>query len=282
MKIVALIVVFMILVFSLVTTIIPGSDSYKQQNPVVRIWNELTEPFRKADTLSPSINNALERVEAKLPSLPNLEEKKSDDAHNLLDHSEAVFSHLDLPRTNFAGSTVNAAQFESTFLDGAILEGVTGDNVNFSSAKMAKANLSASVLTNSNFTGAELREATARAAKLEGSDFTGGDISFASFSGADMKGVQLDEVYAAGAIFTGASMQKADFAGADLTGVRFERAFLANSSFAGADLKLANFTGANIYGADFSGALNLTAEQIAGACADGETKLPEGMPATRC
>ena len=72
-----------------------------------------------------------------------------------------------------------------------------------------------------------------------------------------MRKAILTEIYAAGAIFVGA----------DLTDT---------------DIQLANFSGAISHGADFSAALNATAEQLAAACADSETKLPEGVPATRC
>jgi uncharacterized protein YjbI with pentapeptide repeats len=47
-------------------------------------------------------------------------------------------------------------------------------------------------------------------------------------------------------------------------------------------LKAADFTGARLGSADLSGAVNVTTEQLAKACAAPETKLPEGVTAPRC
>ena len=63
---------------------------------------------------------------------------------------------------------------------------------------------------------------------------------------------------------------------------RFENADLSNASFANADMLAARLDGAILNGADLSAALNLTTEQLSNACADPQTKLPEGIVAPRC
>jgi len=283
MKIVALLILMMVMVFSIVTTITPGSDGYNKPNPVAEIGKEIVKPLSQVDDIGPEISQALERSGVKLPSLsPKKDDASLDAGHMLADHTGAVFSNLDLPRTNFAGSNVAAAQFNGALLDDAIMEGASGEQVNFNNARMAKANLNAVIFPNSDFTGAELREAVARASDLSGSKFTGGDVSFGSFSGAILRNADFSGVYGAGAIFVDSDLTGAAFEKADLTGVRFDRAILRGAAFNGANLQAAQFFGTRLQGADLSGALNLTTEQLAPACANESTKLPAGVAATRC
>lgn len=281
MKIAALIVALMIMLLSVIASVTPGSRGYKKPIAVVEVGKEIAKPLSRVDTIAPEISNALGKVDVKL-TLPGAKKDKLDDDRSLTDYSGAVFSNKDLPRTNFAGSIISAAQFNDALLDGSVLEGVSGVEANFRGARLAKANLSAASLAKSDFAGAELREAIARSGDFRSASFVGADLSFAAFSGSKFQEANLSDIYAAGAIFIGADLTGVDFAGADLTGVRFERANLAGAKFAGADIKLAKFTGAKLYGADLSGALNATAEQLSEACADGDTMLPEGLPATRC
>lgn len=284
MKIVALLIVMMVVLFSLVTTITPGSDGYRKPNPVAEIGKEIVKPLSQVDEIGPEISQALERSGVKLPSLGLKKKIKApaDTGHMLADHTGAVFSNLDLPRTNFSGSMVGDAQFDGALLDDVIMEGASGEKVNFNKARMAKANLNAVMFPNSDFVGAELREAVARASNLSGSDFTGGDISFVSFSGSNLRNADYSGVYGAGAIFVDSDLTGAVFEKADLTGVRFDRAILKGAVFNGADMQAAKFIGTRLQGANLSGALNLTTEQLAQACASESTKLPAGVAAPRC
>lgn len=279
LKFILLILIFMTLIFAAVATIIPGSQT--STNPVTEIGKEFTKPLSKVDEITPDISNALNSV--KLPGLPVKSSKEAKgEMHALTDQTGVVFSNKDLPKANFAGSLLSLTAFDGALLDGAILEGANGDDVNFKSARMAKANLSATAMPGADFSGAELREATARAADFAGANFAGADISFAAFSGAQLGGADFRKAYGAGSIFVGADLSNAKFTGADLTGVRLAHANLQDAVFEAADMKLADLSGANLHGADLSGALNLTAEQLSKACADGGTKLPEGLAAPRC
>ena len=87
-----------------------------------------------------------------------------------------------------------------------------------------------------------------------------------------MAGADLDRAEAIGAIF----------AGADLS-----RARLSSTDLSGANLKGANLDGAllrrtNLSGADLSGAKGLSSKQLALACGDEATKLPEGLSVEVC
>jgi len=278
-KLIILIILFMVMIFSVAATVIPGSK--QKTNPVADIGKEITRPLTKVDTITPELSHALDNV--KLPSIATSKPKEEVlDARALGDHTGEIYSNKDLPKANFAGSLINATLFDGALLDGAVLEGAQGKTVNFVKARMAKANLNAVILPGADFNGAELREATARAGNFSKSLFAGADISFASFSGSNLSNADLRNTYGAGAIFVGANLDDADFTGADLMGARFNQAILRDVIFAAADMSLADFTGASIQGADLSGALNLTSEQLAGACADKSTKLPEGVTATIC
>lgn len=282
MKLIALIITLFILTISLLTTIVPGSSQYGQKNPVAKIGEEFAKPLSQVEDIGPEITNALERSGVKLPSLGGAKPAKATSKHALQDYNDAVFSNLDLPRTNFASSVISGARFDGALLDGASLEGASGDNVNFKGARMAKANLNASLLSNSDFSGAELREAKARAGQFNETKFVDSDLSFSSFSGASLFKADFRAAYAAGASLVGADAREAHFDGADLTGVRFVDARLDKASFSGANLKAVDFTRAQLYGTDLSGAVNLTTEQLAKTCADSATKFPEGIVAPRC
>ncbi|MBT8471678.1 MAG: pentapeptide repeat-containing protein [Marinicaulis sp.] len=276
MKIVALIVLFMIMAFSLVTAIVPGSQS-RGNNPVQGIQKEISRSLNSVDD---GLGSAFDRVEANLP-LPG-KKNKAGEVRLLMDHTGVDFNDQDLPKSNFASSIISDAQFERALLDEAILEGAVGEETHFTRARMAGANLTAGAFAKSDFTGAELREAVARATDFEKAVFTDGDISFAALSGSNFDGAKMNGAYGIGAIFVDATLTNVDFRGGDFTGARFEMAKLRGAVFEGADLTKAVFDGANIYGTDFRGALNLTSEQLLTACANTETKLPEGVAAVRC
>ena len=280
-KYIVLIVFFMGMVFATIATVMPGSRS--STNPVADIGKEISKPLAKVDEIAPELSHALDSVNVKLPGLAKPEKSAAKmDERALTDHTGAVFSNKDMPKANFAGSVLSDAAFDGALLDGAVLEGADGEKVNFAGARMAKANLTATMLPGADFTSAELREATARGAAFNDAKFTDADISFASFSGAKMVGADFRKIYGAGAFFVGADLARAKFTGADLTGVHLSQANLQGAIFEAADMTLVDLAGANIHGADLSGAINLTAEQVAAACADATTKLPEGMAATRC
>ena len=71
----------------------------------------------------------------------------------------------------------------------------------------------------------------------------------------------------ANADFTFSNLSHSDFSGADLSGAIFENTHMRATNFSGADL---------------SSASSLAPEQLALACGDEKTKLPEGFTIERC
>ncbi|MGI9464592.1 MAG: pentapeptide repeat-containing protein, partial [Aestuariivirgaceae bacterium] len=90
-----------------------------------------------------------------------------------------------------------------------------------------------------------------------------------------------------GANLTGTDFSKSDairctFDKADLTGANLTYAILARASFTGAKLDKSNWAKTYLYrtdlsGTDLSGVTGLTQGQIAEACGDDKTTLPEGL-----
>lgn len=108
-------------------------------------------------------------------------------------------------------------------------------------------------------------------------DFTGanlqfqcvktGDLSRARFDGANLKYACMRET-----ILTGTSFHDADLTGANLSDARLD----------GADMKGAVLHLTLIRGTDLSGARNLTQDQVAMACGDDRTRLPDGLAIHLC
>jgi hypothetical protein len=107
---------------------------------------------------------------------------------------------------------------------------------------------------------------------LDGLDLAGAELKGIvlvdqGFEGTDLRGADLE-----GAHLADADLERTDLSGADLEstvlrGASFEATILSNASLAGADLR----------GADLREAVDLEASQLAVACMDASTQLPEAL-----
>ena len=95
------------------------------------------------------------------------------------------------------------------------------------------------------------------------------DLSFAVMRGADLMLANL-----AGAVLCECDLVLANLRGADL-----RHADLRDANLVGARLTGVDLAHANICGADLSTAEDLTAEQLCHTHGDGQTRLPEDLPA---
>ncbi|MDZ4691436.1 pentapeptide repeat-containing protein [Terricaulis sp.] len=108
-----------------------------------------------------------------------------------------------------------------------------------------------------------------------------------NFSGARIRQADLSLVTADRARFHGANMSLTNFFGARLSGADLTETNLEGATFVGAYLGGARFNGAVLSGANFSGAemadaQGLTQAQLATACGDATTTLPQGMAIPAC
>lgn len=108
-----------------------------------------------------------------------------------------------------------------------------------------------------NFSGARVRQADLSLATADRARFHGANMSLTNFFGARLSGADLTETNLEGATFVGTYLGGARFSGAVLTG-------------------------ANFSGAEMADAVGLTQDQLASACGDATTVLPQGMTIPAC
>jgi hypothetical protein len=166
------------------------------------------------------------------------------------------------------GCTLAGANFNGSFLRLASLQGA-----DMRQAKLAGAELSGTLLTRANLEGADMRGANASGADLRGANLKRADLSHAHVDAAMLMDTD----------FTGAKLVGADFRAIELVkGLTFRDADLTDAGFRYAFLRGVDFRGAKLSGADFTRAFGLSNEQLALACGDEKTKLPDGLKIPMC
>ena len=133
--------------------------------------------------------------------------------------------------------------------------GKEGQRADLSSAYLPGVTLAGAGLSGAKLEGADLRNANLKGANLQGANLRGTDLSNADLSKSNLQGAHL--------------------AGANLRGTLLEEASLKGAHLDKANLNGAILRGANLSSADFSGALNLTPEQLSSTLRDKNTRLPQ-------
>ena len=150
-------------------------------------------------------------------------------------------------------------------------------------AAFQRTDLTGAKLRGSDMTGIHLTRAKLDGADLSGSNLAGSDLTRASFRNAILRNARLDAVRVNNADFTGADLRGANLRilefvnglslrNVDARGARFDHAWLARVDISGGDFRGANFTHVS----------GLTNEQLATACGDATTILPEGLRIPGC
>jgi uncharacterized protein YjbI with pentapeptide repeats len=103
--------------------------------------------------------------------------------------------------------------------------------------------------------------------RLERADMKGVNAVKAKFNNSDMARVVLIDAQLQDADFSHVRLERADFSGSVLNGANFDDALLHLTIFSGANLE---------------GARGLKREQLATACGDEDTKLPQGFEIKQC
>jgi uncharacterized protein YjbI with pentapeptide repeats len=177
-------------------------------------------------------------------------------------------SNRRLPGVRIANGDFSRASFVRAFLvrmDGA---GSTFVEADFSLANMTSTQLKDAKADRARFSGAMMNDFEASRAALNGADFSNADLRGAVFAQSGLEGAK----------FAGAKAPEANFLRANLTDASFAFAYLDGADFTQADLTRADFSHATLSGANLSSAQNLSKHKLEGACGDGETKLPVGLP----
>tara|TARA_R110000868_G_scaffold8744_5_gene44728 strand:- start:2524 stop:3411 length:888 start_codon:yes stop_codon:yes gene_type:complete len=166
------------------------------------------------------------------------------------------------------GCTLAGANFNGSYLRLASLQGA-----DMRKAQLQGAELTGTLLTRANLEGANLRGANAAGVDLRG----------ANLKGADLTGARLDAAMLTDTDFTGAILVGANFRVVEMVkGLTFRDADARNALFRFAFLRGVDFRGANLSGADFTRAFGLSNEQLALACGDEKTKLPDDLVIPKC
>ncbi|MFZ3033351.1 MAG: pentapeptide repeat-containing protein [Parvibaculum sp.] len=202
-----------------------------------------------------AIGEALKEAEEELPPVDAklVNSLKADAFKTLL-----TCRNCTLAGTNFTGSYLRLASLQ---------------HADLRKAKLVGAELTGTLLSYANLEGADLRGANAAGVDLRGANLKGADLSYA----------RLDAALVTNADFTGAKLVGANFRVIEFVdGLTFRDADARHAIFRFAYLQKVDFRGADLSGADFTRAWGLTNTQLALACGDEKTKLPEGLHIPMC
>lgn len=164
----------------------------------------------------------------------------------------------DLSGANFDGHFLRLAAFQRTDLTGAMLRGAEMTGIHLTRSKLDGANLSGA-----NLSGSDLTRTSFRNAKLQNARLDAARMHYADFTGADLRGANLRIIE---------FVNRLSFRDVDAQNAIFHHAHLGS----------VDLTGANLSGADFTRATGLSNAQLAKACGDEKTILPQGLSIPRC
>jgi uncharacterized protein YjbI with pentapeptide repeats len=194
----------------------------------------------------------------------------------------AAFANARMWRANLEGSSLADADFRGANLReanmrSAKMDHVRADRANFVSADAQGAVFNGGSFANSDWSFANLKGATLNTANLGNATMYSANLQQANLLRADMTHTDLRDAHLEDAVLSMAKMEQTDFSaaklvGANLTGAQakgtifleadLSKADLRGGTFAGAVLRQVKLDGANVMGADFRGALGLEAWQV--------------------
>jgi uncharacterized protein YjbI with pentapeptide repeats len=194
----------------------------------------------------------------------------------------AEFANARMWRANLEGSSLADADFRGANLREANLRSakmdhVRADKTNFVSADAQGAVFNGGSFANSDWSFANMKGATLNTANLAGATLYSANLRQANLLRADLAHTDLRDAHLEDAVLSLAKMEQTDFSaakmvGANLTGAQakgtifleadLSKADLRGGMFAGAVLRQVKLDGANVRGADFRGALGLEAWQV--------------------
>ncbi|MEM7726593.1 MAG: pentapeptide repeat-containing protein [Cyanobacteria bacterium P01_A01_bin.45] len=173
------------------------------------------------------------------------------------------------------GLDVPGAYLSEIYLANAQLNFADLSRTNMTYANLKEANLCDAQLEGTNLSRASLREANLtyanlNSAQLEGANLLRANLSYADLSSTDMGNVNLKDAKLNYANLNGSMLEGAFMGDANLSFAQLEGSDLAGAQLEGACLQYAslldaNLNQANIKNVDFTGAVNLTPEQLKSA-----------------
>lgn len=198
----------------------------------------------------------------------------------VLDMRDADLSHTVLRRKDLRYASAGKSKLTGADLRDADLAHADFQRADFAGADMESAALTGTDLDAADFRSTCLRKVSLKDADMEDADFRGSYLGLAD----------LRSPFLTRANFADARLHGADLRGAKLTGADFERAVLRcfalhkkdTPEIICPDLTGADLQGARLRAADLRYARGLTGEQLAQACGDEATALPDGLSVPVC
>lgn len=185
-----------------------------------------------------------------------------------IDWSNCKKRLLMLDNSNFEGANLSGVDFSMTDLSRTNIK-----KANFNKTMLVRASLAGADAEGTNFERAEGYRSNLSGISASGATFVSAEMQRSNFSDADLTNVD----------FTKAELGRTVFYKAKLANTRFSLVNLSRSTFHNVDISgPIDFTNAFLFltrieGVDLSKATGLTQDQIALACGDDRTKLPEGL-----
>ncbi len=226
---------------------------------------------------------------------------------DLVDFSGAFLKYTNLQSTslykaNLRNAILTGANLQGAHLRGAFLNRADLQQANLQSANLMGATLLDSRLLHANLQGAKLGDSKLEGATLFHADLSGADLQYSVLSNsdlgyADLSGAILNRARLLGADLSEAKLQDAnldrtfmwrarllgaDLRGASLVGANLQDSVLVDADMRGANLRAADLRRTRLGSADLSTAINLTQEQLIGACKSADTLLPAGISVRDC
>ncbi len=191
-----------------------------------------TEEEEEATRASPPDPDVRERVEQRLAAGQPLagEDLTGGDLSGL------SFEGVDLTGAILKDSVLEKARFDNAKLEGAVLDGARIGGASFKGASLVQADLTGTTGEDVDFSGAKLVQAI----------FTEAQLTRARFAEADLTKAELAQAVLPLADFSGAQLNEADLSGTKLPEARFIGASLVDASLEGADATGAVFDEANL------------------------------------
>lgn len=193
-----------------------------------------------------------------------------------LDLLKADLSGKDLRLTNLSRAFLVEANLSEADLTGADLGWANLRWANLDKANLSRAVMVAADLRKAKLTGAVMILANLNVADLTGANLFEADLNSVTLVGADLTDSNLTNVELSNATLTGTVLRGAILQNAKLRNANLRDAELQEADLTGADLSGADLTGADLTGATFR------PTELAPACSDGGTRLPNGLSIRLC
>jgi uncharacterized protein YjbI with pentapeptide repeats len=168
------------------------------------------------------------------------------------------FSASNLPKSDFAGVSVQKGKFEASMLQSSDFAGADLTGSLFKASNVREANFNGTNLTDCTFSASDLTGASFHKTILVRTEFSTSDLTRATFSDVKLIDVKLTMTDLRNTIFENCIFNGVDFKYTDLRGQRLDGQTFIGVKFDNASLNEATFKGATLRNVSFVAAVTWT------------------------